>query len=199
MTTLSPEHFGEHFGEHLGYWAADHPQVTACRRRDMSGAGLGVGAVATRRKTCGSCGVVDDQLKKCGVCKAVWYCNVDHQKQHWGEHSPFCVPADKPETGAVAKNKNGKKNKKKTRETNFNIDTAGLYEVASLGANQNPNMQFQGNCGNGLLHGQSRGRRKSPMPDLSTPIDSALLQKPPRQDPRHPRSSTCRTPWVQSP
>eukprot|EP00026_Physarum_polycephalum_P011039 Phypoly_transcript_11232.p1 GENE.Phypoly_transcript_11232~~Phypoly_transcript_11232.p1 ORF type:complete len:411 (+),score=117.62 Phypoly_transcript_11232:38-1234(+) len=34
--------------------------------------------------------VKKDNLRRCGGCKKVYYCSVDHQKEHWGIHKPNC-------------------------------------------------------------------------------------------------------------
>lgn len=151
MTTVSGEHFG---------FVTDRATFLSAARRMSTG---------VRVKVCGQCGAQDDQLKLCSMCKMVWYCNEVHQRQHWSQHKPYCISKNTGgKTGASAK-KNGKKLKKKTQETNFYIDTTVLDEVAGsqAAAMSHNEMQFQGNGG------QGRGRRKSPMPDLSTPIDSS--------------------------
>lgn len=37
----------------------------------------------------GSCNKKDN-LKRCGACKKVYYCSLDHQKDHWNTHKPTC-------------------------------------------------------------------------------------------------------------
>lgn len=32
-----------------------------------------------------------DNLRRCGACKKVYYCSIEHQKQHWGSHKPNCI------------------------------------------------------------------------------------------------------------
>lgn len=143
-------------------------------------------------KVCGHCGLRDDQLKMCSMCRAAWYCNEEHQREDWQQHKPFCITKSASlrlaatgaggagigvASGGGASAKNRKKAKKKSPETNFNMDKTVLDEVAvsqqyhqqyqDQAAAMSPNeMQFQGGGGLG------RGRRKSPITDLSTPIDS---------------------------
>lgn len=163
-------------GEHFGFVTDPAPILCAAARRMSSG---------SRQKVCGQCGAVGEQLKKCGMCKMMWYCDEDHQRKHWSQHKPLCISNKDTggNTGDTSKNKNGQKHKKRSKktkqETNFCFDKGVLEEVtgevtgaqaaATLSHNE---MQFQGNGG------QGRGRRKSPMPDLSTPIDSSHPQVP---------------------
>jgi hypothetical protein len=42
-------------------------------------------AQAVGGKCCAVCASTQE-LRKCGQCKSVWYCNVEHQKQHWPSH-----------------------------------------------------------------------------------------------------------------
>jgi hypothetical protein len=34
-------------------------------------------------RVCSWCGVASQQLLRCGRCKGVWYCGVDHQRAAW--------------------------------------------------------------------------------------------------------------------
>ena len=154
MTALSGEHFT---------FLTDHTALLSAARSMNFG---------VRQKVCAQCGVRDDQLRQCSMCKMVWYCDKDHQEKHWQQHRLVCGSKNTGgKGGAVPKNRNGKK-KKKTKETNFNLDQGVLDEVAGnqAAALTLNDMQFQG------IGGQGRGRRKSPMPDLSTPIDSHSLE-----------------------
>ncbi|XP_068248993.1 egl nine homolog 1-like isoform X2 [Palaemon carinicauda] len=38
---------------------------------------------------CSLCNTLDD-LKMCNRCKAVWYCSVAHQREHYRQHKAFC-------------------------------------------------------------------------------------------------------------
>nr|UYC32830.1 egl nine-like protein 1 [Scylla paramamosain] len=153
-------------GEHFGFVTDPAPVLCAAARRMSSG---------SRQKVCGQCGAVGDQLKKCSMCKMMWYCDEDHQRKHWSQHKPLCISKNTGgNTGDTSKNKNGQKHKKRSKktkqETNFCFDKGVLEEVAgtqAAAALSHNEMQFQGNGG------QGRGRRKSHMPDLSTPIDSS--------------------------
>jgi hypothetical protein len=31
-----------------------------------------------------------ENLRRCGGCKKVYYCSIAHQKEHWGIHKPNC-------------------------------------------------------------------------------------------------------------
>lgn len=42
---------------------------------------------------CGHCGATGEHLLRCSRCKAQWYCNPDHQRQHWGKHREECFDA----------------------------------------------------------------------------------------------------------
>lgn len=37
-----------------------------------------------------SCNKKED-LRRCGACKKVYYCSIEHQKKHWGVHKPQCT------------------------------------------------------------------------------------------------------------
>lgn len=39
---------------------------------------------------CNACMEIGVKLKKCGRCKLVRYCNVEHQKSDWSEHKKSC-------------------------------------------------------------------------------------------------------------
>lgn len=172
MTTLS-----EHFGFVPDYY-------TAFLRMSHG----------VHQKVCGQCGLQGNQLKTCSQCRSAWYCNEEHQRQHWDQHRLFCVTKNTCQrmaagamggmgvgvagVGGGTSAKSQKKAKKKSQETNFHMDKAVLDEVAGsqlyhqqyhqqAGAVGHNEMQFQGGGG------QGRGRRKSPTPDLSTPIDSS--------------------------
>ena len=48
-------------------------------------------AVAATHQPCGWCGHMDvHQNKKCGQCKAAWYCNAECQRLAWKEHKKHC-------------------------------------------------------------------------------------------------------------
>ena len=50
-----------------------------------------VAAVAATHQPCGWCGHMDvHQNKKCGQCKAAWYCNEECQRLAWKEHKKHC-------------------------------------------------------------------------------------------------------------
>jgi tetratricopeptide (TPR) repeat protein len=65
-------------------------------------------AVAATHQPCGWCGHMDvHQAKKCGQCKAVWYCNEECQRKAWKEHKTHChakpaAPKDTPKNAASA-------------------------------------------------------------------------------------------------
>lgn len=142
-------------------------------------------------KVCGLCGARNDQLKTCRKCQSAWYCNKEHQTEHWTQHQPFCniksraMAAGGGGAGSGGTSAKSRKKEKKKQETNFNIDTAALDEVAQTHQRQyreqtydryhqdqaaaidHNELQFQG------WGGQGRGRRNSPVQDLSTPIDSS--------------------------
>jgi tetratricopeptide (TPR) repeat protein len=67
-------------------------------------------AVAATHQPCGWCGHMDvHQAKKCGQCKAVWYCNEECQRKAWKEHKTHChakpaAPKDTPKNAASAAN-----------------------------------------------------------------------------------------------
>jgi len=42
---------------------------------------------------CGSAGSETAPLKKCGKCRAVSYCTVEHQREDWQNHKPNCKPS----------------------------------------------------------------------------------------------------------
>ena len=61
-----------------------------------------VAAVAATHQPCGWCGHMDvHQNKKCGQCKAAWYCNEECQRLAWKEHKKHChgKPAALPKEG----------------------------------------------------------------------------------------------------
>ena len=61
-----------------------------------------VAAVAATHQPCGWCGHMDvHQNKKCGQCKAAWYCNAECQRLAWKEHKKHChgKPAAPPKDG----------------------------------------------------------------------------------------------------
>jgi tetratricopeptide (TPR) repeat protein len=61
-----------------------------------------VAAVAATHQPCGWCGHMDvHQNKKCGQCKAAWYCNEECQRLAWKEHKKHChgKPAAPPKDG----------------------------------------------------------------------------------------------------
>jgi tetratricopeptide (TPR) repeat protein len=63
-----------------------------------------VAAVAATHQPCGWCGLMDvHQNKKCGQCKAAWYCNAECQRLAWKEHKKHCH-------GKPAARKDGLKN-----------------------------------------------------------------------------------------
>eukprot|EP00956_Cyclotella_meneghiniana_P021794 scaffold40235_cov49-Cyclotella_meneghiniana.AAC.1 len=39
---------------------------------------------------CAACGNADTDLKACGSCRSVKYCNVDCQKANWQAHKKAC-------------------------------------------------------------------------------------------------------------
>lgn len=45
-----------------------------------------------------------NMMKKCGRCRAVYYCAEDHQKKHWKEHKLVCVPKNETSTMHTRKN-----------------------------------------------------------------------------------------------
>ncbi|XP_015588876.1 protein msta [Cephus cinctus] len=54
----------------------------------------------TMNENCAVCNV--PAVQKCSACKSVFYCNREHQKQHWKSHSKTCRPfkiAENPEIG----------------------------------------------------------------------------------------------------
>src|SRR4051794_20534511 len=64
-------------------------------------------------RTCGLCGQTQFsspltpntataalKFKRCGQCKAVWYCSAECQQKHWSTHKADCKPA--PSTGTSA-------------------------------------------------------------------------------------------------
>ena len=65
-------------------------------------------AVAATHQPCGWCGHMDvHQNKKCGQCKAAWYCNEECQRLAWKEHKKHChgkpaAPKDGPTNAASA-------------------------------------------------------------------------------------------------
>jgi tetratricopeptide (TPR) repeat protein len=68
-----------------------------------------VAAVAATHQPCGWCGHMDvHQNKKCGQCKAAWYCNAECQRLAWKEHKKHChgkpeaLPKDGPKNAASA-------------------------------------------------------------------------------------------------
>ncbi|ELR11659.1 peptidylprolyl cis-trans isomerase, FKBP-type domain containing protein [Acanthamoeba castellanii str. Neff] len=44
------------------------------------------------QQTCAVCQVSsrEKELKRCAACQAVWYCDAEHQKQHWKTHKAIC-------------------------------------------------------------------------------------------------------------
>ena len=65
-----------------------------------------VAAVAATHQPCGWCGHMDvHQNKKCGQCKAAWYCNAECQRLAWKEHKKHCHGKPAAPTG-----KDGPKN-----------------------------------------------------------------------------------------
>ena len=45
----------------------------------------------TPQHTCAVCQA--PAHKRCGRCKAVWYCDTPHQRQHWKDHKAACQDA----------------------------------------------------------------------------------------------------------
>ena len=42
---------------------------------------------------CLKCRKSSDNLRPCGICKAVYYCSVDCRRAHWPKHKPSCFKA----------------------------------------------------------------------------------------------------------
>lgn len=43
------------------------------------------------KKLTGQCAVCDKTSnQRCGRCRSIFYCSVDHQRQHWSQHKPNC-------------------------------------------------------------------------------------------------------------
>ncbi|KAK3877065.1 hypothetical protein Pcinc_018198 [Petrolisthes cinctipes] len=143
-------------------------------------------------RVCAHCHSRDGELRMCSRCKNAWYCNKDHQMQHWQQHKQVC----KSRNGAIHKGGSsvggggggggrgaeGKKAKWPSHKTNFSFDD-GLLDSLTTKTGERPqqqqpctsqeNLQFQGSGGG--RHGGGRYRRRSPPePDLSTPIDSSI-------------------------
>ncbi|THU99101.1 hypothetical protein K435DRAFT_777092 [Dendrothele bispora CBS 962.96] len=49
---------------------------------------------AAIQKICYKCEKSTEDLKKCGKCKAVWYCSEQCQRADWKNHKPICNSAD---------------------------------------------------------------------------------------------------------
>jgi hypothetical protein len=47
--------------------------------------------VSINTRTCSACNRRGIRLKTCSVCAAVWYCDVNCQKNHWKIHKPQCI------------------------------------------------------------------------------------------------------------
>jgi hypothetical protein len=47
---------------------------------------------AAQHATCAVCDASsrEKELKRCAACQAVWYCDAEHQKQHWKTHKAIC-------------------------------------------------------------------------------------------------------------
>ena len=56
------------------------------------------------RKECAICGVLEN-LKYCGKCQSVWYCNREHQKSDWKDHKKICKILKEKQTFADSQNK----------------------------------------------------------------------------------------------
>ena len=51
---------------------------------------------------CDNCAQEFDSLKRCSVCKGVWYCSKECQNKAWPEHKKGCTaPAPKPEPAKI--------------------------------------------------------------------------------------------------
>ena len=49
------------------------------------------------KRRCACCGKTGKpKLKKCSICKQVWYCNTECQKANWKAHKPDCKPDGGP-------------------------------------------------------------------------------------------------------
>jgi len=48
---------------------------------------------AESKPGCGGCGKVQDGMKKCSRCKAVWFCSKECQARHWPIHKLSCALA----------------------------------------------------------------------------------------------------------
>lgn len=156
MTTVSRERFG---------LAINNTRLFSDARRMSNGVNL---------RVCGHCHYQDEQLQMCSRCKNAWYCNKEHQIQHWELHKQVC----KSKNGAIHKGARGagsKKVKWPPHKTNFSFDQ-GMLESLTTGEQQpctsHDKLQFQSSGGSG-----GRTRRRSPhqpdLRDLSTPIDSS--------------------------
>lgn len=177
MTTVSRERFD------LGTSVSEKRLFCDANRRMSNGVNF---------RVCGYCHSREGELSMCSRCKNAWYCNKEHQMQHWQQHKQVC----KSKNGAVNKGgvsggggrgAEGKKGKRPPHKTNFSFDQ-GLLDTltAKTGERQQhlqqqqppqqpctsqDNLHFQGSG----VGGGSRFRRRSPPePDLSTPIDSSI-------------------------
>lgn len=56
------------------------------------------------RKECAICGVLEN-LKCCGKCRSVWYCNREHQTSDWKNHKKICKILQEKQTFSDSQNK----------------------------------------------------------------------------------------------
>ena len=73
-------------------YAADGTPTTSVFKNTITGKKKRVRYRPTQRpKCCDHCGVQTLALKACGRCKAVYYCDVSHQKFAWETHKRVCA------------------------------------------------------------------------------------------------------------
>ncbi|XP_064078827.1 egl nine homolog 1-like isoform X4 [Macrobrachium nipponense] len=100
---------------------------------------------------CGLCDTVDN-LKMCNRCKAIWYCSVAHQREHYRQHKAFCkerARANQQGVNGVGLGANGRSRIDYARHhvppnsSSYAMDRHVLEEVMSQAASDHP-MHFQG-------------------------------------------------------
>lgn len=141
-------------------------------------------------KLCALCNQESQTLKMCGRCKNVWYCDTQHQREHWKKHKPVCsVPLTEignmtgaPQNESVKKKK-GRKNSKGRQNGKVNVpdpnSAAQLFSSLSINNKDSIDNEITSNlqdiAGGGFIKRNSQGNRSRKLslePNLSTPIDN---------------------------